>query len=74
MSETPAEGGAVPGPGREQPAHPAAEPPPGGPEGAASAARPPDASPLDGYDFGEVEPASVLRLDLLLGDGAPGAR
>lgn len=70
MSTTP--GGR--GEGRERPAAAAAVPSPGQHPAAPSAGRPHDAASVDDYDLGEVEPAAVLRLDLLLPDGAPGAR
>ena len=66
--------GEGPGPGRERPAAGAADPSPGARPAAPSAGRPRDAERVDDYDLGEVEPAAALRLDLLLADGAPGAR
>lgn len=62
------------GEGREVPAAAGANASPGARPAAPSAGRPPDAASVDDYDLGEVEPAAVLRLDLLLADGEPGAR
>ena len=58
------------GSGRARPAGAGAEPsPPAGEPGAP--AGPPS---LDDYDFGEVAPAAVLRVDLLLDAAEPGER
>ena len=74
MSTTPDATGQGPGPGRERPAGGAADPSPGARPAAPAAGRPHDAASVDDYDLGEVEPAAALRLDLILADGAPGAR
>ncbi len=70
MSTTP--GGR--GEGRERPAAGASDASPGARPAAPSAGRPGDSASVDDYDLGEVEPAAALRLDLIVADGAPGAR
>lgn len=41
---------------------------------ASAEGRLPEQSPLDRYDFGETEPASALRIDLLIAGDSPSAR
>ncbi|MYH40779.1 MAG: hypothetical protein F4150_03215 [Chloroflexi bacterium] len=60
--------------GRERPAAGASDASTGARPDAPSAGRPHDSASVDDYDLGEVEPAAALRRDLLLADGAPGAR